>query len=66
MLEVMAKKQKTTPVPEQSQEDWVARTVRMPKETYERLVADAEANRRSVNLHILWLIEKALDQQPGK
>lgn len=66
MLEVMAKKRKASADTEQPQDDWVARTIRMPKEIYERVIADAEANRRSVNLHILWLIEKALDQQQAK
>lgn len=39
--------------------DWVARTVRFPPDLYEKIKEDAAKDRRSVQLHIVWLIEFA-------
>ena len=34
--------------------------VRMPHKTWEQLDADAKANFRTINMHILWLIQERL------
>lgn len=39
-------------------------SLRLPDELHERLVARADADRRSVNNEILHLLEIALDQAP--
>ena len=41
-------------------------TLRLPQELNEKLVAEAEAERRSRQSHIIYLLEKNVGQQNGK
>ena len=41
-------------------------TLRLPQELNEKLIAEAEAERRSRQSHIIYLLEKTIGRQNGK
>jgi hypothetical protein len=48
-------------VPLADEAEWVTRSIRLPGWLYRTIVKDAERDRRSVNMHVIWLLERGCD-----
>jgi hypothetical protein len=63
-MSVMAKnKPKPSTGADDSEAEWVTRSIRFPPGLYERIEGDAKAARRSTQLQIIWMLEELYRRQ---